>query len=77
MLRSPRGSNVSRQGSAEMAPATPKREALTEDDNMQDDQNVSPDGDAVVEGPAESRYLVPGLERGLRILTQFSPREPV
>ncbi|WP_150695380.1 IclR family transcriptional regulator [Pandoraea terrae] len=23
------------------------------------------------------RYLVPGLERGLRILTQFSPREPV
>lgn len=26
---------------------------------------------------SESRYLVPGLERGLKILTQFSPREPV
>lgn len=26
---------------------------------------------------AESRYSVPGLERGLRILTEFTPREPV
>jgi DNA-binding IclR family transcriptional regulator len=26
---------------------------------------------------AESTYMVPGLERGLKILTEFSPREPV
>lgn len=26
---------------------------------------------------AESRYSVPGLERGLKILTEFTPREPV
>ena len=26
---------------------------------------------------AEPGYKVPGLERGLKILTEFSPREPV
>jgi len=26
---------------------------------------------------ADTNYIVPGLERGLQILTQFSPREPV
>lgn len=29
------------------------------------------------EGAGSSTYLVPGLERGLRILTEFSAREPV
>ncbi|WP_144151066.1 IclR family transcriptional regulator [Paraburkholderia sp. BCC1885] len=29
------------------------------------------------EDSAESGYKVPGLERGLKILTEFSPREPV
>ena len=26
---------------------------------------------------ADTNYMVPGLERGLKILTEFSPREPV
>ena len=26
---------------------------------------------------AEPGYKVPGLERGLKILTEFSPREPI
>ncbi|TGT11492.1 IclR family transcriptional regulator, partial [Mesorhizobium sp. M3A.F.Ca.ET.174.01.1.1] len=26
---------------------------------------------------SDSGYRVPGLERGLKILTEFSPREPV
>ncbi|REE07568.1 IclR family transcriptional regulator [Paraburkholderia sp. BL27I4N3] len=31
----------------------------------------------VASGRSEANYVVPGLERGLRILTEFSPREPV
>ncbi|PYE13401.1 IclR family transcriptional regulator [Paraburkholderia silvatlantica] len=33
--------------------------------------------DAPDDGTASSTYLVPGLERGLRILAEFSAREPV
>ena len=33
--------------------------------------------DAPDDGAASSTYLVPGLERGLRILAEFSAREPV
>ncbi|WP_027794794.1 IclR family transcriptional regulator [Paraburkholderia acidipaludis] len=36
----------------------------------------APEG-ADEEGAGASTYLVPGLERGLRILTEFSAREPV
>ncbi|WP_321815362.1 MULTISPECIES: IclR family transcriptional regulator [unclassified Paraburkholderia] len=36
--------------------------------------SASPDAD---EDRSETSYRVPGLERGLRILTEFSPREPV
>ncbi|WP_207003830.1 IclR family transcriptional regulator [Trinickia mobilis] len=31
----------------------------------------------VEDDKAETTYMVPGLERGLKILTEFSPREPV
>ncbi|VVE51179.1 Pca regulon regulatory protein [Pandoraea pneumonica] len=66
-----------------MAPATPKRaaaalpdeEALDALDGLNAADDVSEQDTEA--GPTESRYLVPGLERGLRILTQFSPRESV
>ncbi|GAB7539249.1 IclR family transcriptional regulator [Burkholderia sp. 22PA0099] len=32
---------------------------------------------AAIEGPGEINYLVPGLDRGLRILTEFSAHEPI
>lgn len=39
---------------------------------------TSPEAAHVNEGDkAEPTYIVPGLERGLKILTEFSPREPV
>ncbi|MET3230890.1 UNVERIFIED_ORG: DNA-binding IclR family transcriptional regulator [Burkholderia sp. 1263] len=38
-----------------------------------DDDRIGNDSDA----GNETGYRVPGLERGLRILTEFSPREPV
>ncbi|MDR3397310.1 MAG: IclR family transcriptional regulator [Pandoraea sp.] len=65
-----------------MAPAAPKRAtAATEaqtDDDTQNLQDAQAEGDDIAEGAtSETRYLVPGLERGLRILTQFSPREAV
>src|ERR1700739_4691040 len=34
-------------------------------------------GEAEEEAGGSSTYLVPGLERGLRILSEFSAREPV
>ena len=67
-----------------MAPANPKRAvaAASIDDSTQDVQDMQDmqntlDDEIAEAAPAESRYLVPGLERGLRILTQFSPRESV
>ncbi|WP_028225651.1 IclR family transcriptional regulator [Paraburkholderia ferrariae] len=51
-----------------------------------DDESVVPESAALSvcaqegadeEGAGTSTYLVPGLERGLRILTEFSAREPV
>jgi len=39
--------------------------------------DIEPAAQANPIDPGESNYMVPGLERGLLILTQFSPREPV
>jgi len=47
----------------------------TQADLEADSPTTPPQGDE--EGAGASTYLVPGLERGLRILTEFSAREPV
>ena len=70
-----------------MAPANPKRAvaAASIDDSTQDVQDMQDtlDDEVAEAAPAESRYLVPGLERGLTLLhrngelvwLQLGPRE--
>lgn len=56
---------------------TPLRgETLPADDENAVSAAAEP-ADALDDGTASSTYLVPGLERGLRILAEFSAREPV
>src|SRR6202012_3474519 len=43
----------------------------------EDDLRPAGAGEADEEAGGSSTYLVPGLERGLRILSEFSAREPV
>ncbi|PXW28384.1 IclR family transcriptional regulator [Paraburkholderia caballeronis] len=55
--------------------APPRGETLPDDDTAA--SAAADPADALEEGGASSTYLVPGLERGLRILAEFSAREPV
>lgn len=64
----PRGA---RSRNAETAPAKEAEAAREASDTS---ETPAP---AEEESAASSTYLVPGLERGLRILTEFSAREPV
>ena len=56
-------------------PARPRGDAPTARDEAT--ESVDPNETADEESAGGSTYLVPGLERGLRILAEFTAREPV
>jgi DNA-binding IclR family transcriptional regulator len=54
-----------------------KGEPLPADEETVAPESADSSASADDEGAGQSTYLVPGLERGLRILSEFSAREPV
>jgi DNA-binding IclR family transcriptional regulator len=63
------------QKDAARASARRRSDTLSDDDTVA--SGAADPADTFDEGAASSTYLVPGLERGLRILAEFSAREPV
>ncbi|RDU99870.1 IclR family transcriptional regulator [Trinickia dinghuensis] len=59
------------------APSKDETPAADAQDAALESSDVPAPAGAEEEGASSSTYLVPGLERGLRILTEFSAREPV
>lgn len=70
-------------GTARRSAVPGKRAALAPEETHADAETADAadvthtDTHADEEGAGASTYLVPGLERGLRILAEFSAREPV
>jgi DNA-binding IclR family transcriptional regulator len=64
-------------GAARRGTGARSSEALPEDEEGTAREGAETPESADEEGAGASTYLVPGLERGLRILTEFSAREPV
>jgi DNA-binding IclR family transcriptional regulator len=64
-------------GTARRSAGPGKRAALPPEETSADNDAAEANPNAEDEGAGASAYLVPGLERGLRILTEFSAREPV
>jgi len=64
-------------GPARRSAGPGKRAALLPEETPADLDAAGANTEADEEGAGASTYLVPGLERGLRILAEFSAREPV
>ncbi|QGZ59758.1 IclR family transcriptional regulator [Paraburkholderia acidiphila] len=64
-------------GPARRSAGPGKREAQPSEETQADANAAQTSAEADEEGAGASTYLVPGLERGLRILAEFSAREPV
>ncbi|MEM5313235.1 IclR family transcriptional regulator [Paraburkholderia sp. JHI869] len=64
-------------GPARRSAGPGKRAALPPEETPADVDAAQSSPEADDEGAGASTYLVPGLERGLRILAEFSAREPV
>ncbi|WP_321910220.1 IclR family transcriptional regulator [Paraburkholderia sp. J11-2] len=64
-------------GPARRSAGPGKREAQPAEETQTDANAAQTSAEADEEGAGASTYLVPGLERGLRILAEFSAREPV